>query len=131
VVNAIISGTTVAVLGLANMLGRPDPVRSPASLNANARSPLFPELPTLAEAGSGIPATGSFTAARRRSHHRQATPKSRGRWRRGLVRRTSSIVTEPAVNTPGTGTTARAQVAERIAWRRPAADDARYCTEGH
>lgn len=55
VVNAIVSGATpIAVLGLANMLGQ---LRSGLitgiALNANARSPLFPELPTLGEAGAG------------------------------------------------------------------------------
>jgi tripartite-type tricarboxylate transporter receptor subunit TctC len=54
VVNAIVSGATpIAVLGLANMLGQ---LRSglitAIALNATARSPLFPELPTLSEAGA-------------------------------------------------------------------------------
>jgi tripartite-type tricarboxylate transporter receptor subunit TctC len=54
VVNAIVSGATpIAILGLANMLGQ---LRSGAiaaiALNANARSPLFPDLPTLGEAGA-------------------------------------------------------------------------------
>jgi tripartite-type tricarboxylate transporter receptor subunit TctC len=54
VVNAIVSGTTpIAFLGLANMLGQ---LRSglitAIALNANARSPLFPDLPTLSEAGA-------------------------------------------------------------------------------
>jgi tripartite-type tricarboxylate transporter receptor subunit TctC len=54
VVNAIVSGATpIAILGLANMLGQ---LRSGLitgiALNANARSPLFPDLPTLSEAGA-------------------------------------------------------------------------------
>ena len=55
VVNAIVSGTTpIAILGLANMLGqlRSGMIKAIA-LNSTARSPLFPDLPTLAEAGSG------------------------------------------------------------------------------
>jgi tripartite-type tricarboxylate transporter receptor subunit TctC len=54
VVNAIMSGATpIAILGLANMLGQ---LRSGLitgiALNANARSPLFPDLPTLSEVGA-------------------------------------------------------------------------------
>jgi tripartite-type tricarboxylate transporter receptor subunit TctC len=54
VVNAVVTGATpIAVLGLANMLGQ---LRSGLitgiALNANARSPLFPNLPTLTEAGA-------------------------------------------------------------------------------
>ena len=54
VINAVMSGATpVAFLGLANMLGqlRAGLVTSIA-LNANARSPRFPDLPTLSEAGA-------------------------------------------------------------------------------
>lgn len=52
VVNALLSGSTpIAVLGLANMLQQ---IRAGLitgiALNANARSPLFPDIPTLAEA---------------------------------------------------------------------------------
>ena len=55
VVNAVVSGATpIAILGLANMLGQ---LRSGLitgiALNATARSPLFPDLPTLGEAGGG------------------------------------------------------------------------------
>ena len=54
VINAVVSGATpIAFLGLANMLGqlRAGVVTSIA-LNATARSPLFPDLPTLSEAGA-------------------------------------------------------------------------------
>ena len=52
VVNALLSGSTpIAVLGLANMLQQ---IRAGLitgiALNANARSPLFPDIPTLTEA---------------------------------------------------------------------------------
>jgi tripartite-type tricarboxylate transporter receptor subunit TctC len=52
VVNAVVSGSTpIAFLGLSNMLAQ---VRSGLitglALNANARSPLFPDIPTLKEA---------------------------------------------------------------------------------
>ena len=68
VVNAIMSGTTpVALLGLSNMLSQ---VRSGhitgIALSANARSPLFPEMPTLLEAtGENYPVTwfGLFAPA--------------------------------------------------------------------
>ena len=54
VVNAVVTGATpIAFLGLANMLGQ---LRSGLitgiALNAHARSPLFPDLPTLTEAGA-------------------------------------------------------------------------------
>jgi tripartite-type tricarboxylate transporter receptor subunit TctC len=54
VVNAVVTGATpVAFLGLANTLGQ---LRSGLitgiALNAHARSPLFPDLPTLTEAGA-------------------------------------------------------------------------------
>jgi tripartite-type tricarboxylate transporter receptor subunit TctC len=54
VINAVMSGATpIAFLGLANMLGqlRAGAVTSIA-LNATARSPLFPDLPTLSEVGA-------------------------------------------------------------------------------
>ena len=53
VVNAVVSGATpIAVLGLANMLGQlRTGLITGIALNANARSPLFPDLPTLGEAG--------------------------------------------------------------------------------
>ena len=68
VVNAIMSGTTpVALLGLSNMLSQ---IRSGhitgIALSANARSPLFPEMPTLKEAtGENYPVTwfGLFAPA--------------------------------------------------------------------
>jgi tripartite-type tricarboxylate transporter receptor subunit TctC len=68
VVNAIMSGTTpVALLGLSNMLSQ---VRSGhitgIALSANARSPLFPDMPTLKEAsGEDYPVTwfGLFAPA--------------------------------------------------------------------
>ena len=52
VVNGVVSGTTpIAILGLSNMLAQ---VRAGAivgiALNANSRSPLFPNIPTLQEA---------------------------------------------------------------------------------
>ena len=68
VVNAIMSGTTpVALLGLSNMLSQ---IRSGhitgIALSANARSPLFPDMPTLLEAtGENYPVTwfGLFAPA--------------------------------------------------------------------
>jgi tripartite-type tricarboxylate transporter receptor subunit TctC len=68
VVNAIMSGTTpVALLGLSNMLSQ---IRSGhitgIALSANARSPLFPDMPTLKEAtGENYPVTwfGLFAPA--------------------------------------------------------------------
>jgi tripartite-type tricarboxylate transporter receptor subunit TctC len=68
VVNAIMSGTApIAFLGLANMLPQ---IRSghitAIALNANSRSPLFPDLPTLKEAsGEDYPPTwfGLFAPA--------------------------------------------------------------------
>jgi tripartite-type tricarboxylate transporter receptor subunit TctC len=68
IVNAIMSGTApIAYLGLANMLPQ---IRSGhitgIALNANARSPLFPDMPTLKEAsGEDIPPTwfGLFAPA--------------------------------------------------------------------
>ncbi len=68
VVNAIMSGSTpVAMLGLSNML---EQVRSGhisgIALSANARSPLFPDMPTLKEAsGDDYPVTffGLFAPA--------------------------------------------------------------------
>jgi len=68
VVTAVLSGTTpVALLGLSNMLSQ---VRSGRftgiALSANARSPLFPDLPTLEEAsGEKYPVTwfGLFAPA--------------------------------------------------------------------
>jgi tripartite-type tricarboxylate transporter receptor subunit TctC len=54
VVNALVSGATpIAILGLANMLGQlRSGVITAIALNSNARSPLFPDLPTLSEAGA-------------------------------------------------------------------------------
>ncbi len=54
VVNALVSGATpIAILGLSNMLGQlRSGVITAIALNANARSPLFPDLPTLSEAGA-------------------------------------------------------------------------------
>ena len=68
VVNAIMSGTTpVALLGLSNMLSQ---IRAGhitgIALSANARSPLFPDMPTLLEAtGENYPVTwfGLFAPA--------------------------------------------------------------------
>jgi tripartite-type tricarboxylate transporter receptor subunit TctC len=68
VVNAVMSGSTpVAMLGLSNMLAQ---VRSGhitgIALSANARSPLFPDMPTLLEAsGEDYPVTwfGLFAPA--------------------------------------------------------------------
>jgi len=54
VVNAIVSGATpIGFLGLSNMLGqlRAGTITAIA-LNSNARSPLFPDLPMLSEAGA-------------------------------------------------------------------------------
>ena len=108
VVNAIMSGTTpIAVLGLANMLGQ---LRSGLitgiALNANARSPLFPDIPTLGEAGAGDfpPAWFGLFAPR-------GTPKPIiAKLHAEIVRITSDPVwrqknfidraIEPAVNTP-------------------------------
>lgn len=52
VVNALLSGSTpIAVLGLANMLQQLRAgLITGIALNANARSPLFPDIPTLGEA---------------------------------------------------------------------------------
>ena len=68
IVNAIMSGTApIAFLGLANMLPQ---IRSGhitgIALNANSRSPLFPDMPTLKEAtGEDVPPTwfGLFAPA--------------------------------------------------------------------
>lgn len=108
VVNAVISGATpIAFLGLANMLGQ---LRSGLItgivLNANARSPLFPDLPTLGEAGAGDfpPAWFGLFAPR-------GTPKPViAKLHAEIVRITSDAAwrqknfidraIEPAVNTP-------------------------------
>jgi tripartite-type tricarboxylate transporter receptor subunit TctC len=52
VVNAVVSGSTpIAFLGLANMLSQVKAgLITGIALNANARSPLFPDIPTLKEA---------------------------------------------------------------------------------
>jgi tripartite-type tricarboxylate transporter receptor subunit TctC len=67
VVNALLGGTTpIAVLALSNMVSQLQSGRiTPLAVVANARSPLFPEVPTLEEArpGAGFPTTwfGLFT----------------------------------------------------------------------
>src|SRR5947207_776366 len=69
VVNALLGGTTpIAVLALSNMVAQLQSGRiTPLAVVANARSPLFPDVPTLEQArpGAGFPASwfGLFTQA--------------------------------------------------------------------
>ena len=69
VVNALLGGTTpIAVLALSNMVSQLQSGRiTPLAVVANARSPLFPDVPTLEQArpGDGFPASwfGLFTQA--------------------------------------------------------------------
>jgi tripartite-type tricarboxylate transporter receptor subunit TctC len=69
VVNAVLGGDTpIAVLALSNMVSQLQSGRiTPLAVVANSRSPLFPDVPTLAEArpGSEFPTTwfGLFTQA--------------------------------------------------------------------
>jgi tripartite-type tricarboxylate transporter receptor subunit TctC len=69
VVNALLGNTTpIAVLALSNMVAQLQSGRiTPLAVVANARSPLFPDVPTLEQArpGAGFPTTwfGLFTQA--------------------------------------------------------------------
>ena len=90
VVNAIMSGTTpVALLGLSNMLSQ---IRSGhitgIALSANARSPLFPDMPTLLEAtGENYPVTWFGLFAPASSHGSSCNPVPRPRsWPRSRAR---------------------------------------------
>ena len=109
VVNAVVTGATpVAFLGLANMLGQ---LRSGLitgiALNANARSPLFPDLPTLGEAGAERLSAGLVRTVRAARH---AEARSSPSCNAEIARITSEPAwrqknfidraIEPAVNTP-------------------------------